>query len=72
MLKDIAILTSGTMISEDLGIELETVSLDMLGSANGYLLPKRGTVVAGAGKKKISTVDVTKSGSNRRNNVGLR
>ena len=41
MLEDIAILTNGTMISEDLGIELETVSLDMLGSANAFLSLKR-------------------------------
>ena len=73
MLEDIAILTNGTMISEDLGIELETVSLDMLGSAKRVSITKEeSTVVAGAGKKKISTVDVTKSSSNRRNNVGLR
>ncbi|MEC7442784.1 MAG: chaperonin GroEL, partial [Pseudomonadota bacterium] len=53
MLEDIAILTNGTMISEDLGIELETVSLDMLGSAKRVSITKEeSTVVAGAGKKK--------------------
>ena len=53
MLEDIAILTNGTMISEDLGIELETVSLDMLGSAKRISITKEeSTVVAGAGKKK--------------------
>ena len=40
MLEDIAILTNGTMISEDLGIELETVSLDMLGSAKRVSITK--------------------------------
>ena len=54
MLEDIAILTNGTMISEDLGIELETVSLDMLGSAKRVSITKEeSTVVAGAGKKDI-------------------
>ena len=53
MLEDIAILTSGTMISEDLGIELETVTLDMLGSAKRVSITKEeSTVVAGAGKKR--------------------
>ena len=35
MLEDIAILTGGTVISEDLGIDLETVTLDMMGTAKG-------------------------------------
>ena len=52
MLEDIAILTNGTMISEDLGIELETVSLDMLVPPNAFLTKEESTVVAGAGKKK--------------------
>jgi chaperonin GroEL len=53
MLEDIAILTNGTMISEDLGIELETVTLDMLGSAKRVSLTKEEcTVVSGSGKKK--------------------
>jgi chaperonin GroEL len=53
MLEDIAILTSGTMISEDLGIELETVTLDMLGSAKRVSITKEEcTVVSGGGKKK--------------------
>ena len=53
MLEDIAILTGGTVISEDLGIELETVTLDMLGTAKRVNITKEETtIVDGAGKKK--------------------
>jgi chaperonin GroEL len=53
MLEDIAILTGGQVISEDLGIKLETASLDMLGSAKRVVITKEETtVVDGAGKKK--------------------
>jgi chaperonin GroEL len=53
MLEDIAILTGGTAISEDLGIKLETVSLDMLGRAKSVIIDKENTtIVDGAGKKK--------------------
>jgi chaperonin GroEL len=53
MLEDIAILTSGQGISEDLGIKLENVSLDMMGSAKRVAITKEETtVVEGAGKKK--------------------
>ncbi len=53
MLEDIAILTGGQVISEDLGIKLENVTLDMLGSAKRVLLKKEDTtIVDGAGKKK--------------------
>jgi chaperonin GroEL len=53
MLEDIAILTNGTMISEELGIELDTVTLDMLGSAKRVSITKEEcTVVAGAGRNK--------------------
>ncbi len=52
MLEDIAILTGGQVISEDLGIKLENVTLDMLGRAKRVLLGKDDTtVVEGAGKK---------------------
>jgi chaperonin GroEL len=52
MLEDIAILTGGTVISEDLGIKLENVSLDMLGRANRVSIDKDNTtIVDGAGKK---------------------
>jgi len=53
MLEDIAILTGGTVISEDLGIELETVTLDMMGTAKRINITKEETtIVDGAGKKK--------------------
>ncbi|WP_333794580.1 chaperonin GroEL [Hyphomicrobium sp.] len=52
MLEDIAILTGGTVISEDLGIKLETVTLDMLGKAKRVSIDKENTtIVDGAGKK---------------------
>ncbi len=53
MLEDIAILTGGQVISEDLGIKLEAVTLDMLGTAKRLVITKdETTVVDGAGKKK--------------------
>ena len=53
MLEDIAILTSGQVISEDLGIKLENVSLDMMGSAKRVTITKEETtIVEGTGKKK--------------------
>ena len=53
MLEDIAILTSGQVISEDLGIKLENVSLDMMGTAKRVAITKEETtIVEGAGKKK--------------------
>jgi len=52
MLEDIAILTGGQVISEDLGIKLESVTLKMLGQAKKVLIEKENTtVVEGAGKK---------------------
>ncbi|MBT3373181.1 MAG: chaperonin GroEL, partial [Rhodospirillaceae bacterium] len=52
MLEDIAILTGGQVISEDLGIKLESVSLDMLGTAKRVSMTKEETVIVnGAGKK---------------------
>jgi chaperonin GroEL len=53
MLEDIAILTGGQLISEDLGIKLETVSLQMLGRAKKVIIEKeKTTIVDGAGKRK--------------------
>jgi len=53
MLEDIAILTSGQVISEDLGIKLESVTLQMLGRAKKVTIEKENTtIVDGAGKKK--------------------
>jgi chaperonin GroEL len=52
MLEDIAILTGGQVISEDLGIKLETVTLAMLGRAKKVLIEKENTtIVEGAGQK---------------------
>ena len=52
MLEDIAILTGGQVISEDLGIKLENVTLDMLGNAKKISITKEETtIVEGAGKK---------------------
>ena len=52
MLEDIAILTGGTVISEDLGIKLENVTLDMLGRAKKVSISKENTtIVDGAGQK---------------------
>jgi chaperonin GroEL len=53
MLEDIAILTGGTMVSSDLGIKLENVTIDMLGRAKKVMIEKENTtIVSGAGKKK--------------------
>ena len=53
MLEDIAVLTGGQVISEDLGIKLENVTLQMLGRAKRVTISKENTtIVDGAGKKK--------------------
>jgi chaperonin GroEL len=52
MLEDMAVLTSGQVVSEDLGIKLESVTLDMLGRAKRVVITKEETtIVDGAGKK---------------------
>jgi chaperonin GroEL len=52
MLEDIAILTTGTLIAEDLGIKLENVTLQMLGRAKRVRIEKENTtIIDGAGKK---------------------
>jgi chaperonin GroEL len=52
MLEDIAILTGGTMVSADLGIKLENVTVNMLGRAKKVMIDKDNTtIVSGAGKK---------------------
>jgi len=52
MLEDIAVLTGGELISEDLGIKLENVTLDMLGKAKKVTIEKENTtIVDGSGKK---------------------
>jgi chaperonin GroEL len=53
MLQDIAVLTGGQVVSEDLGIKLENVTIDMLGTAKRVSIDKDNTtVINGAGKKK--------------------
>src|SRR5260221_12677961 len=53
MLEDIAILTGGQLISDELGIKLENVSVNMLGRAKKVVIDKENTtIVNGAGKKK--------------------
>ncbi len=53
MLEDMAILSGGQMISDDLGIKLESVTLDMLGKAKKVRIDKDNTtIIDGAGKKK--------------------
>ncbi|WP_454848290.1 chaperonin GroEL [Rhizobium binxianense] len=52
MLEDIAILTGGTVVSEDLGIKLENVTLNMLGRAKKIVIEKENTtIIDGAGSK---------------------
>ena len=56
MLEDIAVLTKGELISEELGIKLENVTLAMLGTAKKVLIEKENTtIVEGAGKKSDIT-----------------
>jgi chaperonin GroEL len=53
MLEDIAVLTGGTAISEDLGIKLENVTVQMLGRAKKVVIDKENTtIIEGAGAKK--------------------
>ncbi len=53
MLEDIAILTGGTMLAEDLGIKLENGTLQMLGKAERVRIEKENTtIIEGAGEKK--------------------
>jgi len=53
MLEDIAALTGGQVVSDDLGIKFESVTLDMLGKSKKVRIDKESTtIVAGSGKKK--------------------
>ncbi|WP_175869039.1 chaperonin GroEL [Bartonella gabonensis] len=59
MLEDIAILTSGQVVSEDVGIKLENVTLDMLGRAKKVNISKENTtIIDGAGQKAEITARV--------------
>src|ERR1700757_839691 len=60
MLEDIAILTAGQLISEELGIKLENVTLDMLGRAKRVRIDKENTtIIDGAGKKDDIAARIT-------------
>src|SRR5712672_980938 len=60
MLEDIAILTGGQLISEELGIKLENVTLDMLGRAKRVRIEKENTtIIDGAGKKEDIAARIT-------------
>lgn len=60
MLQDIAILTGGTVISEEQGLKLETATLDMLGSADTVTINKDNTtIVNGAGQKEAIAARVS-------------
>jgi chaperonin GroEL len=60
MLEDMAILTGGQVISEDLGIKLENVTIDMLGTAKRVVITKENTtIVDGAGSKDDITARCT-------------
>ena len=64
MLEDLAILTHGQFISEDLGTKLENVSIDMLGTAERVVITKEETtVIKGAGSREavLSRIDLIKS-----------
>ncbi|MBD3270973.1 MAG: chaperonin GroEL, partial [Elusimicrobia bacterium] len=52
MLQDIAILTGGTVISEELGLKLEKASLDMLGTAKRIVIDKENTTIVGSKDKE--------------------
>ena len=54
MLEDIAILTGGTAISEDLGIKLEGVTLEMLGSTKKVVIDKETTTIVGGAGSKVA------------------
>ena len=75
MLQDIAVLTGGQAISEDLGIKMENVTLAMLGRAKKVMIDKENTtIVSGAGKKADhrSARDRQDQGADRGNHLGLR
>src|SRR5918995_698716 len=81
MLEDLAILTAGQLISEDIGIKLENVTLDMLGNAKRVRIDKDNTtIIDGAGKKKDiegrvaqirAQIEETSSDYDREKQVGI-
>ena len=74
MLEDIAILTGGQAISEDLGIKLDKVTVDMLGRAKKVMIEKENTtIVNGAGKKAaIEGAHLSDKSADRGDHLGLR
>ena len=74
MLQDIAILTGGQAISEDLGIKLDNVTINMLGRAKKVMIDKENTtIVNGAGKKTdIDRPRGADQGADRGDHLGLR
>ena len=74
MLEDIAILTKGQMIAEDLGIKLENVTLDMLGRAKRVRIEKENTtIIDGVGEKSdIEGRIASDQGADRGDHLGLR
>ena len=74
MLEDIAVLTAGQVISEDLGIKLETVTLDMLGRAKRVRIEKENTtIIDGAGPEEgHRSPRGADQGADRGNHLGLR
>ena len=73
MLEDIAILTAGQTISEDLGIKLENVTLDMLGRAKRVRIDKESTtIIDGAGQRTRSKLVFADQGADRGDHLGLR
>ena len=73
MLEDIAVLTGGKVISEDLGIKLENVKLEDLGSARRVTIDKDNTTIidGGGDTKDLQGSRENTEGSNRRYDVGL-
>ena len=74
MLEDIAVLTKGQTISEDLGIKLENVTLEMLGRAKRVRIEKENTtIIDGSGEKSdIEARDRADQGADRGDHLGLR
>ena len=74
MLEDIAILTGGTMIAEDLGIKLENVTIQMLGRAKRVRIEKENTtIINGVGKKsRHRGPDLADQGADRGDDLRLR
>ena len=74
MLEDIAILSGGTLIAEDLGIKLENVTLNMLGRAKRVRIEKENTtIIDGSGKKAdIEGPRRADQGAGRGDDLGLR